>query len=453
MLEFKQDGINLTIIFNNKEQIETKLLLRIFRRFSSVIIPPILKLLEFDPKFTEYYESQLYNILKFKKEPSTEFIQSIQDLVSRWYDEVGSKQSYKLTDKDKGELTQEHVDIIFKCAYSLKLAAPILYTNSLTATQTKNLAITLLSPLRESQIDAFIYKFIQLKFSKQNSTSFWGWLSNNKFQNIVFHILNLYYIALSLMIVQLVATYNPIAFLKTVVEKSIRWIITDVYTSEVKYSESEFKKIQYVKDYSLIHSLSVKATLEQLGEVVRVYSHVDPNLLLNYNFANTYKYIALPLLTKLFKTRYVYFYNYKNWGVCSFFTALLLRKFSPSLTLLPEMCESYESGYKKVVVRNLQNLQELYDYPSPYQRVFQQKKIFDIVIRDLISTTYTSVAKSMEVKTSIPKLVSEYVIFYKTLILSNQYDMLFESVRKMNVLDMLETSDFFDAIATKSKRR
>ena len=425
LISFKQNGINLDIIFGS-EVIKTKISLRIFRRFNLTIVNVITSLLQWDPKFAEYYETQLYDILKNKYIPPESFINEIISFVDRWFEAVGNTKKY-----------------------TLKLLAPLLYTSVLTTVQIKECMFKVLEPLRNQQIDDFIYKFVQLKFSKKSSTTFWNWLSNNKFQTTTFHILNLFYITISILLAQLDITHNPIAFFRSVIEKSIFYIITDVYLQEVRYSEAELKKVKYVKDYSLTHSQIVKVSLHELEPVVQTYFNISPQLLLDYDFSGTYKYIALPLLTKLFKTSYIYFYNYKNWGVCSMFSSLLLKQFAPSLTLLQNITQCFQTYDKKVVLREAEPLQELYNYPSPYQKIFAQKKIFDFVIRELASYKYTQILRHVEVKVPLSRLISEYVSFYKNIILSDQFDTIFEAIRKSNFLESLQSPTIFTSYLDK----
>ncbi|MEM0265604.1 MAG: hypothetical protein QXV17_13505 [Candidatus Micrarchaeaceae archaeon] len=443
MLVFEQSGVNLDISFDQNEKITTKLSLRMFRRFKATIESYITEMLSFDKDFDTYYTNQMYHILKYKVPPSAEFIQKSKDFVSSWLKAVGKAKTYELTKTDVGALTQEQIDAIFYVSYLLKLLTPILYTTVLTTTQIQTCLFDILSPLHELNIDEFLYKFIQLKFSKRASQSFWKWLAANKFQTINFHILNLFYITLSVLLVQLQPAHNPITFLKVVIEKSIQWIITDVYTQEVKYSEAELKKIKYVKDYSLIHSQAITNTLRGLEDVVYNTFNVDVKLLAQYNFSATYKFIALPLLTKLFKTSYVYFYNYKNWGVCSYFTSLLLSRLAPPLTLLQNMCLCKQERDKKSLVRDLDKLSELYNYPSVYQNVFNQTKVFDFVIRELMAYTYIQVKGNLEQKVSSSVLIPEYVSFYKNLILSDHIDVIVESLRKTDFTESLKNPSIF----------
>jgi len=431
-IQFKQDRTNLLIILPNKEEFSIKLSVRIFRKYQKTVINYLDELLSEDESFTEYYVNVLSSCLRnndIRYVLNIEFIKKLKSFVDSWFEK--NKHRF-ITSLDKNKtLNHEQLISLFKFSFYLKLVSPFMYT-SLTLEEEKKLLFKILAKeIIDNGVNDFLFEFVRLKFLKRMSRTFWSWLTQNKFQDISYHIVNSYYTVIFQILLQLVEGFNPLAYIKSVVEQTLYYLYTDIYVEEVKYGDQEIKKIRFVKNYSLIQKHVVKATYEQMtNTVISTLGRV--NIRPEYNIKPIYQYITLPLCTKLLNIPYFYFFNIKDPHYLNLYISLLLEYIVPHLTTLRQVCKSYcminEIKYRLTNQVSL-SVAPLYDIPHMLQSVFNSSKCFDQVVKKLLTYKYIDIMTDDEVKISNNQFISELVLYYEHFLLGDKYHLILNSIR------------------------
>ena len=273
IIKMRQKRTSLTVELPSGEIYEIRLSVRIFRKFGTTVGRYINEILsDASDAFREYY---LNNFSAYCKTHDVryilneEFIQTVIDNVDIWLEK--NKRRFPVGSGVTGVLNEMQLMSLFAASFYLKMFSLFMYTDlGLIEEEQKTLFKRLTKKLNENKVDAFLFEFVRLKFLAKASQSFWSWISSSKFQDISYHITNTYYTIISQILLQVIEGYNPIAFIKSVVEGTIYYLCTDVYLDEIKYMEQETKKLRFVKSYSLIEKQVLKAAHEQIIFSVKV---------------------------------------------------------------------------------------------------------------------------------------------------------------------------------------
>jgi hypothetical protein len=437
LIKMRQKRTSLTIELPSGDTYEIRLSVRIFRKFGVTVGRYINEILDdASQSFKDYYVNTLSTYCKTHDVRfilNEEFIQTVIDNVDLWLEK--NKKRFPVGSGATGVLNETQLMSLFATSFYLKMFSLFMYTDiGMIEEEQKTLFKRLTKKLCENKVDAFLFEFVRLKFLAKASHSFWSWISSSKFQDISYHITNTYYTIISQILLQVIEGYNPIAFIKSVVEGTIYYLCTDVYLDEIKYMEQETKKLRFVKSYSLIEKQVLKAAHEQI--IFSVKSAIGHSIFLGKNVSRNYKpilyYITLPLMTKILKVPYIYFYSLRDTHYLNFFTALLLEEYAPQLTTLRQMCKCYcvaKPSRGRAVASVLETLKPLYEFNHPLQAVFIENQSFDLVMKHLLTYDYWDMQTHQPVEFSAARLAFELKTYYERLILDDKYGVILSSVR------------------------
>jgi len=437
IIKTKQKRTSLVLELPDGSSHELRLSVRIFRKYQVTVMRYINEILaDSSLTFRDYYLNTLATYLKTRDVRfilNEEFIQTVIDTVDAWL--VTNKKRFPTYAGTTGVLNETQLMSLFAASFYLKMFSLFMYTDiGMIEEEQKTLFKRLTKELRANKVDEFLFEFVRLKFLAKASHSFWSWISSSKFQDISYHITNTYYTVISQIMLQIIEGYNPIAFIKSVVEGTIYYLCTDVYLDEIKYMEQETKKLRFVKSYSLIEKQVLKAAHEQI--IFSVKSALGHSIFMTKNTSRNYKpilyYITLPLMTKILKVPYIYFYSLRDTHYLNFFTSLLLEEYAPQLTTLRQLTRCYcvaKPSRGRAVASVLETLHELYDFNHPLQAVFQETQCFDAVMKHLLTYDYWDMQTHQPVEFSAARLATELKTYYERLILDDKYSVMLSAVR------------------------
>jgi len=418
--EVKQKGTALKIGIRGKPYY-VKLSYRVARKFTKNVLRYLLDVLQFDREFREYYLDVLNYFLSTKDirvVVSEELYSKIVDVVNRYCKHKGYD---KLPFTTKGQLTGEQLYSLIKTSFVLKLYSLFLYTNLVVEEEVRVLYRTILEELRENGVLKYLFDYVHLKFSTRTSSAFWGWFSANKFQDICYHVLNLFRTLVTTILLQLLPTSNPMAYVKSVVDQSIYYILVDVYVNEVKYVESTTAKLRYTKLYSLIEKHVVRECVERICNVVREHTpNIQWGYLTQHHNYPVFNYVALPFLTKLLNCSYLYLHHLHSIQQLQLntYVQMVLSKLLPNAKTLHQLLTSYCVGTKGVNVTQkvAAYFQPLYELKHPLANVFSKTRPFEKALAEICSYTYWTLqnTQALEPLPSIvaPELASFYELLY-----------------------------------------
>lgn len=434
-MEVVQEGTTLKFKFPEKEgqSFEVRLSTRVFRKFTKTVVDWIKNILSKDPEFKSYYIDTLFAFLT-TKDPrfvlSKEFVDRCTEEASKYVS------SYVKIVTSEGVLTHQQLATLYNVSFTLKLVSPFLYTTIMLEEERNVLFKKITEPLKDSGVESFLFEFVRLKFLARANTSLWSWIANNRFQDINYHVLNTYNTVLTQILLQLVPGHNPIAYIKTVVEYSIYYLLTDVYVDEVKYTEGELKKLRYTHNYSLIQKHAVKSTIDRLvSSVKNVVGTVKIRDQYNkaLNVRPITNYITLPFLSRFLDVSYLYLQNVKQPQYLNVYVSLFLEKYASNLVLLRQLTRSFTTvsvaKYKSSMLGEY--LKPLYELDHPLKRIFEETKVFDNVMKSLLSYDYWDLFSHQQITVSQLKLVKEINLFFTSL-LTNKWKVVFDYLRSSN---------------------
>jgi len=331
--------------------------------------------------------------------------------------------------ESEGVLTRDQIKALYEVAFTLKLVSPFLYTTIMLEEERNVLFKKITKKLKESGVEDFLFEFVRLKFLARANTSLWSWISHTKFQDINYHVLNTYNTILTQILLQLVPGH-PIAYIKTVVEYSIYYLLTDVYTDEVRYTENELKKVRYTYNYSFVQKSVVKCTIDRLVQSVKsmvgTIKSKDPYHK-SINVKPITNYITLPFLSRFLDVSYLYLQNVGSYPYLNMFVSLFLEKYASNLTLLRQITRSFvtpiESRYRGGVLSEY--LTPLYNLDHPLKKVYRETKVFDTLVKQMLSYNYWDLFTRQQVTVSQLKLVREIVLFFTSL-LTDKWGVVFD---------------------------
>lgn len=434
----KQDHTNLKIEFDDNESYNLKLSVRVFRKFQTTVVNYIQKMLKLDPEFAHYYESLLRAFLRTRDVRlvlNVEFIRKAQSIADMF---IEQNRSNILPKNIEGVLTEEQMLVLFKTSLTLKLLSPFMYTSLMLEEEREVLFRIVIAPLKKYKIDEFLFEFVRLKFLARANASIWNWLANNRFQDVTYHVVNTFKTILHQILLQIVPGYNPIAYIKSVVEYTIYYLFTDIYIDEVKYTEHEIKKLRYTKSYSLVKKHVLKSAYEQITKVVQAKFGTNRPAgthLRQYNYKPILQYITLPLMTnRLLKIPYIYFYTLRDLYILNFYTSYIISVLAPNLVTLKQICQCFCTPSKSRYRVSVQGdkIKQLYDLQHPLQQVYTESRVFDEVLKQLLSYEYWHLFTHQEVSVNTQKLAQELSYYYETFILSDKLQLFFDTIRVNN---------------------
>lgn len=439
IIAWEQKHTRLKVTLPSKEVLEYRLSARVFRKFQKCVMFYINEILKSSPdSFKEYYLDILktyYQTKDCRYIINSEFINQIKKHVNTYIEK--NKDKILITLKKDGTLNENQVLSIFRVSFYLKMFALFMYTiPPLLEEEQKFLFRQLSTELRENGVDEYLFDFIRLKFLAKANNSFWQWISSVKFQDISYYITNTYFVVISQILLQLVIGYNPIAFIKTIVENTIHFLVTDVYLDEVKYIEQESKKLRYTKSYSLIEKHVLKNIYEYIVAAVKNFyeeGHQPIPKLNNRNIKPIFHYITLPLMTKITNFSYIYFYSIKDSHYLNLYTGMILDYLSPQLILLRKITRSYclPKNKSRIPSTIYEIIKPLYEINHPLQKIYQETKAFDNVLKILLTHDYWDIFSNQKLDSfSMQKLAEEIKAYYSHFILSNKFNSILMSLKR-----------------------
>ena len=430
-MEFQQSGTTLKVTFpeQNNHTVELRLSTRVFRKFTRTVLEWVRKILAYDKSFNEYYTNLMYVFSQtrdIRLVLNEEFIQRCQEIAKQY---IAEKINIVVTE---GVLTREQLTQLYEVAFALKLVAPFLYTTTLLEEERSVLFKRLVAPLIDNGVNEFLFEFVRLKFLARAGASLWSWMANNRFQDINYHVLNTYNTVLTQILLQLVPSHNPMAYIKSVVEYSIYYLLTDVY-DDVRHVESELKKVRYMYSYSLIQKHAVKHTISHITENVKqMCGLIKKNPHRTFN-VKPIMYITLPFLTKLMDVSYVYFSSVRNIYYLNVYVSAFLEKYASNLVTLRQLtkCFATPTQNRFKITSLLEQLTPLYELDHPLKSVFQETRVYDTVVKELLSYDYWDLYTYQPVQINHTKLVRELTKFYEALY-TDKWKLIFDTLRSNN---------------------
>lgn len=440
ILRYEQKHTKVKVWLPDNTGLEYKLSVRVFRKFTKTVLYYVNDILTHSPiTFQEYYLDILkkyYNTKDCRLILNDEFLNQIKNVVNEYVEK--NKEKIIVGFKKEGTLSESQLFSIFKVSFYLKMYSFFLYTSiSLLEEEQKILFKKITTELQENGVDKYLFDFIKLKFLAKANNSFWQWISTVKFQDIFYYISNTYFIIISQILLQLMIGYNPIAYIKTIVESTIYFLVTDIYLDEVKYIENESKKLRYVKSYSLIEKHVIKNAYEHIVKTVKEYYanqyQVVTNTLKGKNIKPIYNFITLPLITKITRSSYIYFYTLKEQHYLNLYIGIILDYIFPQLTRLRKITRAYciPKQKNRISTNMYESISSLYNISHPLQSIFKETKCFDNVLKNILMYDYWDIFTQQKIENNAPqKLVEELKLYYTNFILDNKYNLIFDSFKK-----------------------
>jgi len=440
--EVKQKGTALKVSIRGKPYY-VKLSYRVARKFTKNVLRYLLDVLQFDHEFREYYLDVLNYFLSTKDirvVVSEELYSKIVDVVNRYCKHKGYD---KLPFATKGQLTSEQLYSLIKTSFVLKLYSLFLYTNLVVEEEVRVLYRTILEELRENGVLKYLFDYVHLKFSTRTSSAFWGWFSANKFQDICYHVLNLFRTLVTTILLQLLPTSNPMAYVKSVVDQSIYYILVDVYVNEVKYVESTTAKLRYTKLYSLIEKHVVRECVERICNVVREHTpNIQWGYLTQHHNYPVFNYVALPFLTKLLNCSYLYLHHLHTIQQLQLntYVQMVLSKLLPNAKTLHQLLTSYCVGTKGVNVTQkvAACFQPLYELKHPLAAVFSKTRPFEKALAEICSYTYWTLQHTQALEPLPSVTAPELAAFYELLYSGDRLNVVLNKI-KMCGFELLDS--------------
>ncbi len=308
----------------------------------------------------------------------------------------------------------------------------------------------LVSPISTNDIIYKLFKIVSFKTFEYNRTDryMWDYLESIYCKTADVHIYHMFNFVMNNILVTCSPKQNPIPYLISVIDESIKWILRSIYKDQIIYSDSISTQDVYAiqgKDNlsSYAHNdcvgkilISAYNQLEDVGvsdiEAFKTLLQGQTEMSL---FAN---YITYPILAKVLEIPYRHFMTLSvsnAYMLNIFLYSILSDEFKKEYPIITKMLLYYnkqrpiiKTTYKlksiDVLTRTLDTFIGFKNYDVPYDQ-------YSSIIGKISRNTYSSFITGQDIASfPLAKLEGDFIRFYNNYFKHNGFEELYDELRE-----------------------